>query len=215
MIVMGLRKPAFAILLFVSSAAHAFEITPESVSPASLATDQPGCAIPKYTQELLQSLETGRVRVAFTLGVDGRTERVDVVSSSGSARLDAETIHAVRGCTFNPVALRGMGTAAQVVVPFDWVIPGLVLPKLQVDSDCRPSYPRSAREKGSSGMTVMSFLVKSNGEVTEPRLVRSSGNADLDAATKGIVECKATPGSLNGVPKDVRALVSYVWRFES
>ena len=63
-------------------------------------------------------------------------------------------------------------------------------------------------------MTVMSFLVKSNGEVTEPRLVRSSGNADLDAATKGIVECKATPGSLNGVPKDVRALVSYVWRFE-
>ncbi|MBO0123988.1 energy transducer TonB, partial [Streptococcus pneumoniae] len=49
-------------------------------------------------------------------------------------------------------------------------------------------YPRAAAEAGASGTVGLRFTVGVNGRVTDCRVTRSSGNADLDETTCKLIK---------------------------
>jgi periplasmic protein TonB len=53
-------------------------------------------------------------------------------------------------------------------------------------------YPQTARERGARGSAVVSFVLDDAGELTDVSLVRSSGEADLDAESLALV-ARAAP----------------------
>lgn len=58
----------------------------------------------------------------------------------------------------------------------------------------QPSYPAKARRAGIEGTARVSFKIDSNGNVIAPRVTRSSGDADLDAAAvKGVSRWRFSP----------------------
>jgi TonB family protein len=74
-------------------------------------------------------------------------------------------------------------------------------PALAPVQRCVDDYPESAVQAGIEGETALSFTVTSQGTVTDVKIVHSSGNADLDAAS---VVCagkwKYSPAKKKGVP---------------
>lgn len=50
------------------------------------------------------------------------------------------------------------------------------------------NYPRAARERGEQGVALLGFSVDRDGRVTDRKIVRSSGHADLDNEVLAMVE---------------------------
>ncbi len=61
--------------------------------------------------------EEGEVRVAVTVGPDGRPLRVSLAKSSGHPLLDQAAVDAVRTWTFEPARASGVAVTSEVVVP--------------------------------------------------------------------------------------------------
>ena len=49
-------------------------------------------------------------------------------------------------------------------------------------------YPEAARARGARGMVYVSFAIGPSGAVTSLAITRSSGDHDLDAAARSLVE---------------------------
>lgn len=65
------------------------------------------------------------------------------------------------------------------------------------------SYPEAAAEKGIEGKAVVEFILTANATITGTRIVKSSGNEDLDAeAIRAVktLEYGWTPGMTDGKP---------------
>ncbi|WP_413160443.1 energy transducer TonB [Capilliphycus salinus ALCB114379] len=54
--------------------------------------------------------------------------------------------------------------------------------RLSCVDNCQPRYPNSLRNQGIEGTVIVRGLVGTDGRVTEPEIVQSSGNSDLDEA---------------------------------
>ncbi len=54
--------------------------------------------------------------------------------------------------------------------------------RLSCVDNCVPQYPRNLRNQGVEGTAIVRGLVGTDGRVTQPEIVQSSGNADLDEA---------------------------------
>lgn len=63
-------------------------------------------------------------------------------------------------------------------------------------------YPEAARSQGAQGRVVVEFIVTKNGAVTQPKVVRSSGKADLDAEALRVIGGMPAwkPGRQNDLP---------------
>lgn len=56
------------------------------------------------------------------------------------------------------------------------------------------------------------LLIGTDGRVKRTRLLKSSGHADLDEATRtGIAQCIFTVGTVDGVPTEAWQALEYVW----
>ena len=64
------------------------------------------CLSPVYPQESIDRGESGSVKVRWTVGADGGVLNVEVVGSSGHARLDNAALRQAKKCRFTP-ALKG------------------------------------------------------------------------------------------------------------
>ncbi len=71
---------------------------------------------------------------------------------------------------------------------------------------CRlPQYPKKSEDKGEEGTVVFRFLVGTDGKIQSSQLVRSSGFDRLDnAARDAFMQCRFTPGTIDGVPQTWR-----------
>jgi periplasmic protein TonB len=81
---------------------------------------------------------------------------------------------------------------------------------------CRlPQYPKRSEEKGEEGTVVFRFLVGSDGKVQSAQLVRSSGFERLDNAAKdAFMQCKFTPGTIDGQAQSTWVKQPFTWRLK-
>jgi periplasmic protein TonB len=81
---------------------------------------------------------------------------------------------------------------------------------------CRlPQYPKRSEEKGEEGTVVLRFLVGTDGRVTSAQLVKSSGFDRLDSAAKeAFMQCRFTPGTVDGVAQSSWVKQPFTWRLK-
>ena len=87
-------------------------------------------------------------------------------------------------------------------------------PQQQVpDQHCAPPvYPQEALQARMSGVSMMAFLVGSDGTVRESRLLKSSGHAILDQAAEAALRlCRFKPALKNGHTVAAWQPVQYAW----
>lgn len=79
--------------------------------------------------------------------------------------------------------------------------------------DCRkPAYPRDALRRLESGVSVLGFLIRTDGTVGTAQVFSSSGSTDLDEEAKAALsKCVFAPATLNGKPLEMWVEVAYVW----
>lgn len=88
-------------------------------------------------------------------------------------------------------------------------------PALNAGACEKPAYPSRALREGTEGVSVLRFLVGSDGKVLDSKLARSSGSRELDgAALAGLARCAFRPGLVDGKPETAWATIRYVWKIE-
>lgn len=113
------------------------------------------------------------------------------------------TVLALAGCVQSP-ATRTAAAPAQPQQPPQQQAPG---------QDCAPPvYPQEALQARMSGVSMMAFLVGSDGAVREARLLKSSGYAILDQAAEAALRlCRFKPALKNGHTVAAWQPVQYAW----
>jgi len=78
---------------------------------------------------------------------------------------------------------------------------------------CRkPDYPRESLRRLESGVSVIGFLIRTDGTVGDAVVFGSSGSTDLDEEAKAALStCVFQPASLDGKPLETWVEVAYVW----
>jgi protein TonB len=86
-------------------------------------------------------------------------------------------------------------------------------PQPPQDQDCAPPvYPDEALQARMSGVSMMAFLVGSDGTVREARLLKSSGHAILDQAAEAALRlCRFKPTLKDDQPVAAWQPVQYAW----
>lgn len=162
-----------------------------------------------YPAEALRNGEQGSLRVALDVDADGRVTGCAVTQSSGSRSLDDATCPLMmRRAVFRP-ALDGAGRPVPgiVVEKVTWRIgPGgaghaeaapdtyrgpPLSPASVAQHFTRDDYPAEALRRREQGTVWFRVDVGANGRVAACTITRSSGSADLDAATCRIVQRRA------------------------
>jgi TonB family protein len=107
------------------------------------------------------------------------------------------------GCVQSP-ATRTASAPAQPQQPPQQQVP---------DQHCAPPvYPQEALQARMSGVSMMAFLVGSDGTVRESRLLKSSGYAILDHAAEAALRlCRFKPTLKNGHTVAAWQPVQYAW----
>jgi protein TonB len=119
------------------------------------------------------------------------------------------TALALAGCVQSP-ASRTSAAPAQVQPPAPLPAPQQ---QQQLADDCaRPAYPPEAAAARMSGVSMMAFLVGSDGIVRDARLLKSSGYAILDQAAEAALKlCRFKPALKNGHTVAAWQPVQYAW----
>jgi TonB family protein len=75
------------------------------------------------------------------------------------------------------------------------------------------AYPREASKLGEAGISLVGFLVRTDGTVDRSVVLGSSGSRELDQATRqGLSKCRFEPLKRNGQAIEAWQPVNYVWR---
>jgi bla regulator protein BlaR1 len=92
---------------------------------------------------------------------------------------------------------------------------GVARPKLMDTNGhpcAMPVWPAGALERGARGTVTLLFKIDTEGEVSDARLQKSSGDADLDeAARAALVKCHYSVANHNGTPASYWLPVQFVW----
>ena len=90
----------------------------ETVSAATLRRTK--AVAPVYPRRALQRNITGRVKVEFTVGVDGRTREIEVVESNQGGLFDRSALRAISEWEYEPRVVRGQPVAQRVDAYLDY-----------------------------------------------------------------------------------------------
>lgn len=77
---------------------------------------------PRYPPASRRLREEGEVLVRVLIDAEGRPREIDVLRSSGHARLDEAAVEAVRAALFRPYVAQGRARAAYVRVPVEFAM---------------------------------------------------------------------------------------------
>jgi protein TonB len=77
---------------------------------------------PRYPPASRRLREEGEVLVRVLIDTEGRPREIDLLRSSGHARLDEAAIEAVRAALFRPYVTEGRARAAYVRVPVEFAL---------------------------------------------------------------------------------------------
>lgn len=171
--------------------------------------------------------EEGKCYVALLVDIDGRITAVQLLTSTGYLRLDAACIAAVVNERMLPATVNGKPAVGWFAAPMTWLLAekklprqslvGLAIPRmpnyyeLQVGNKF---YPATALERKEQGICVVHLLVNAKGSVSETRLSKSTGFADLDrACVDAVILAEFIPAQATGAPPtDAWTDVAMIWR---
>jgi protein TonB len=183
--------------------------------------------------------EEGATRVRYLIGRDGLVSQCVVVQSSGFARLDNATCEIIlRRFRFNPASSdangqlvreqktqtvtwrlnrssTGPGNATTIANTFTGTIPAARISSTNFFTD--DDYPSVSRAAEEEGVTRVSYVVGTDGRVSECEVVQSSGFKRLDDATCSIIErrFRFNPAIRDGQPVPERKIQPVRWRLPS
>lgn len=75
-------------------------------------------------------------------------------------------------------------------------------------------YPKAARDRQVEGKVFVQFIVDSNGNVTEPKILKDIGFGCGEAAIEAISSIKFTPGSHEGVEVPVNYTLPVLFKLK-
>lgn len=185
-----------------------------------------------YPAQALEQKMQGKVYCRFVIEKDGSISDVQVVRSSQSASLDEEALRLVRAMpNWTPGEINGESVRMSYVLPVIFRIKEDTVTQSEANNtdsvyvvvDKMPefvggqqalfnylsnevSYPVEAQEKGIEGRVICSFVVGTDGKVSDVALAKSSGNIALDKEAVRVVHSMPNwvPGSMEGKPVRVR-----------
>jgi TonB family protein len=163
-----------------------------AVLPAS------GCPAPKYTPELTRYALEGQVRLSLLRRNDGAPLQIKLDQSSGWDVLDEAALKLASHCHFAVPAPEELGKGDTLAL--DWTLPPEAAaaalasaPSMTLNSCSSKTVFRLASPQAESAYRVR-LMVWSDGQIYQPKLGRSTGEADLDQAIIDWVNtCKFTP----------------------
>ncbi|MFL6659464.1 MAG: peptidylprolyl isomerase [Massilia sp.] len=172
-----------------------------AVLPAS------GCPAPKYTPEMTRYALEGKVRLSLLRRDDGAPLQIKLEQSSGWDVLDEAALKQAKLCHFAVPAAEELGKGDTLELA--WTLPGPAAaaaaasaPSMTLNSCSSKTVFRLAAPEAESAYRVR-LMVWSDGQIYQPKLGRSTGEADLDQAILDWVSsCKFTPaqGEAGPVP---------------
>ncbi|MDI1247979.1 MAG: TonB family protein [Lacunisphaera sp.] len=202
-------------------------IVQEATPPRPLA--QPP---PDYPPELVAREIVGEVSVEFGVDAQGAVQ-APITAKSQQPELEAPVLAAVAQWKFSPSQFRGRNIPARVTATVKFGLDESAAPakpafaaqamkpgSLDVaviapgDRDYVPPrpvrqpgpvYPIEMSAQGLEGRVTVEFVIDQNGNVREPRLVRSTDQEFEAPALEAILQWKFTPGQVRGRKVAVRA----------
>jgi len=135
-----------------------------------------------YPPAAIRAGVDGEIGLAFTIGTDGTTSDVRVITSSGNADLDQAAVSCVATWLYRPAMQNGEPVAVPWKVNVVFFLPSVEVPSMShIGSDCPAYRPTGHTESAAEKGTLLSFIVGANGAVQDPFVADPSGDAGLDA----------------------------------
>jgi TonB family protein len=181
-----------------------------------------------YPQESRLRREEGICVVRMEVDTDGLVRATQLVSSSGSERLDGACLTGFANGQFLPATLNGKTVTTWANIPTAWRLStGSGLPKkLDDDQITVPiiqkhyqlrvgpgDYPVASRTMQQQGDCTIHVFVKEDGTASNVTVSKSTGFATLDqACLKAIHEAPFIPAHRNGSATGAFADINISWR---
>ena len=201
--------PAAGALLMLSSAVLA-------QTAAVSVEDQPSEALklvrqvrPVYPPEAKAAAISGRVRLAATVGKDGRILELKI--TSGHPLLAAAAYDAVRQWEYAPVEMDGQPVEVKADIELEFSLSGdgpapLTVPgskqQGKLVSLVRPAYPAEAKQQHIEGLVRLRAVIGKTGAV-ESVYVRDGDPALTAAAVEAVKQWQYSPTTVDGAPAAV------------
>ena len=205
-------KRAFFLLLLLPNLAWAQ--TSPMATPASGVS---GSSCP-YPEAARVAHNEGTTWLSYRRTREGTIEDVQVLRSSGHADLDEAAVQCMsqsRSNSGDAAARHEVGVHATSIT---WLLPepipgkGPVGIPTGVPHDCFQFYPEAEQKAGIDGESRLRFTVTESGDVRDPVVVQSSGNANLDgAALRCVTTWTYHPGVKDGKPIAESREAEVIW----
>ncbi|MFH0886813.1 MAG: energy transducer TonB [bacterium] len=131
----------------------------------------------KLTMPMLSSNTSGEIMSYPMTGIDVKAKTVTVAKTSPMIMGNALPKAAIN--TLVPTKVQAVAATRPVVEDKVVALP-LVAPS--IISQPAPIYPLMARESGVSGTVMLSLLISANGDVSEVKMLSTSGSQVLDGS---------------------------------
>ena len=183
-----------------------------------------------YPMESKQHHEQGICTVRLEVDSGGAVNALQLLISSGFARLDAACLSAFVGARFVPATLNGKPVSSWANIPTEWRLrPGGSRHSIAVPKDFKASvptipnelslpvgaqfYPPTSREMNQEGICAVHVVVEASGALNEVRVAQSSGFATLDqACVSAVQQVHFAPGTREGIPIAAATDLYMNWR---
>lgn len=198
------------LLLGASQAQAADAAKPCTAPDALLRPIMSTHTIPPYPDVSVMTDEEGTTLLEVAIGADGVPTQADLVTSSGSLRLDAQAAEYVKSnWRWNAPVHNCQPVAVRTRVSIKWDLrnrqdTGPQPPTVTMDLK---DYPPGARQRREQGTVLLMIVVLPNGAVASTHVTTSSGFPELDEKSMELAKTwHYTPAALDG-----RAIVTPVY----
>jgi TonB family protein len=153
------------------------------------AAEERDVSMAKYAPEAYVDGEEGIVDLRALVRQDGSVADAQVLTSSGSARLDQAAQEMVKGWRYVPATLNGTPVEASIPVQIIWALETLRFEMTREQAANLGSYyPLEAARRGDQGISTVRFLAGPDGSITRATIDKSSGNTRLDDAAVNMIK---------------------------
>ena len=194
---------------------------------ASHCTPAPGSG--DYPVEARRLGQQGNAEVRYVVDEAGHVSEATLEKSTGFSSLDNASLDMVRQFQCTPATLNGKPIAVRTRFDEQWTLKGIASPTspppvspgagitppvaLTRHATTEDDYPPLARARREEGTTLVYYVVNEDGSVGETRVEKSSGFADLDAASLEMVKTwRFKPATKDGKPITVSNRVDVTWK---
>jgi TonB family protein len=227
---------SFALTLVASLALAQMENAPatQSTPPAGAKTPAhmgphnfPNLGEQHYPRESLKHGEAGRCIVRVQVDPDGGVRAMQLLASTGFARLDQACFGSFINVQLIPASLDGMAVVDWIDVPEMWKVIGSrppniehadlsSVPQIQRDYQLKVGpdyYPPTSLENKEQGICIVHLFVGADGATSAATISQSTGFVELDKnCLFAAQEAPFVPAKQNGAAIGAWTNIIMVWR---